>query len=127
MTCACQSDNPEAAYDALRRRTPVREIIDESHLGVNLFRCRACNQPFLSVFTELVDWSGGDDSQAWMVAPLTEEEAARLQAPGAPADAWRALLDARTPDRRYLARVYPRGGTPGVSWGTGPVPILPHD
>lgn len=125
--CPCQSADADAAYSALRARVPVVELVDESHLGVRVFRCRACNAAFLSVFTELIDWSGGDDAQAWMVAPLTEGEASALGAPGAQASLWRTLLASRAADRPYLARVYPRGGAPSVTWRTGPVPILPHD
>lgn len=127
--CACQSDDAPVAVASVRRAPLVRDLIDESHRHVVLRRC-PCGQAWLSVFTELIDWSGGDDSQAWMHVPLDDAEAARLAGLVMPEP--RHTIDhAAWPElqrpRRHLRVLYPRGGERNCSWGEGAIPILPHD
>ena len=38
-------------------------LIDESHFSISILRCPECSQRFVSIFTELIDWEDGDDSQ----------------------------------------------------------------
>jgi hypothetical protein len=123
--CACLGEDADAALAAIRRASHTDSLVDESHFMVCILRCSACGQLFLDIFTELIDWSGGDDSQAWMYVPINDSEARWLRAAGPAADD-RFLLAMKI-HRRFLSRVYPRGMDPRVTWGTGPLVILPHD
>lgn len=130
-SCACLSLDAGAAAAALRYTQTTAELVDESHLRVTIRRCLGCGQEFVRVFTELVDFSGGDDSQAWTTAPIDGPESAALRAAaaGAQADPGAAVvgLVAALSPRRTLYDVHPRGGTRGQSWHTGPITIFPHD
>jgi hypothetical protein len=124
--CACIGEDAAFAIEAMRRDAKVVEtLVDESHFMVSLVRCNACGRVFLKIFTELIDWSGGDDSQAWMYVPIDAVEAHKLREAG-PAIDDRFLLSMNI-NRRFLSRVYPRGMEPRVTWGTGPLVVLPHD
>ena len=76
--CAqCFGGDPEELWD----RSPWRHdqnLLDDSHNDVALFTCETCGQRFLHVFTEFINWSGGNDSQYWDVVPITDEEARTL-------------------------------------------------
>ena len=69
----CRGDDAAAAWTA-SRATRLRSLIEESHFSVQLTACR-CGQRFATVFTERVDWSGGEDAQDWLMLPLTRDEA----------------------------------------------------
>lgn len=119
----CWPDAADAAWEARRQLERSRELVDESHFHVMILTCRDCEQAFLSVFTELIDY-GGDDSQGWTLMPLTAEEAQRLS--GLPEDAIERAMYEFGADRRSLRRIHPRGMTAGCAWGRGIV-RLPHD
>lgn len=120
----CWPATPEAAWEARRGLALEAELIDESHFHVMILACSGCGQRFVSVFTELIDWSGGDDPQYWTLLPLTDREADGLVRKG---DAvTEARLNALGPDRRSLRRDYPKAAAPRCIWGTG-VRIGPHD
>ncbi len=118
---SCRSGDAEHDAAAWRQE---RNCIDESHLGVNLVRCPACGGRALRIFTELIDWSEGDDSQATLLVPLPTGN------PGTLSDEARvAALLARLPLDTHLARIHPKGMTtpPTWTWRQGRAHILPHD
>jgi hypothetical protein len=124
--CArCWGLEAGAAWEARGTFTEVAEIVDESHLGLRIVACPACGQRFASLFTELIDWQGGDDSQCWSMLPLAPEECERAIAGGEKFDL--SLLVAWGRDRRHLVRVHPRGQDARVLWAEGGFTILPHD
>src|ERR1700722_13185957 len=58
----------------------VARLVDESHFMVSILACPACGQRCVSIFTETIDWTGGDDSQYVSVLPVTLQESKSLQA-----------------------------------------------
>ena len=119
----CWPESAEAAWEARRQFERRRELIEESHFHVLILACSACGQAFLSVSTELIDY-GGDDSQGWMLMPLTaEEERALIDLPESEVD--RAIY-AIGEDRRSLWKIHPRGTSAWCAWSRGVV-RLPHD
>lgn len=123
----CEHCWPSAADAAWNARDGLRltaELIDESHYHVMIRACPQCGQRFLSVFTERIDWTDGDDAQHWTVVPITKREAAKLTRRGS------ALTDIEInsvgSNRRSLVRNYPTGGGPCEFWGTGII-VNPHD
>lgn len=120
----CWPESADAAHDDTTRLTRERELIAESHFHVMIRACPACGQRFLSVFTEMIDWVGGDDAQSWGLLPLTAAEA----------DALIARRDALTendlcavaPGRRCLHYDHPTGEPARTFWGLG-LDIPPHD
>jgi hypothetical protein len=118
---ACRSGDAERDAAAWRQE---RNCIDESHLSVNLVRCPACGGRALRIFTELIDWSEGDDSQATLLVPLPTGDPGTLSE-----EAGVAALLARLPPGTHLARIYPKGLTtpPTWIWRQGRAHILPHD
>jgi len=126
--CACAGDDPAAALAAMRAGPAVAELIDDLHLIVRLARCR-CGRPYVSVFTERIDWASGDDPQRWEFFPLEEEEAARLLARAAEGGVDEAYLleFGAGLRRRLLVRDWPGGaGEPVLGWREGPLTIAAH-
>ena len=76
---------------------------------------RSCEQQFLSVFSEQVDWVDGDDPQYCAVLPITEPEATdlRRQQPSLT----EGTLQSFAPSRRTLQHDYPKGGPESIRWG----------
>src|SRR5215213_6300087 len=74
----CWPATAEAAWNGRGNLTRVAELIDESHFDVALLACARCNQRFVTVFTEMIDWIDSDDPQYWTLLPLTEPEADSL-------------------------------------------------
>ena len=65
-----------------------------------VLQCRRCDQRFLSVFTETIDWQDGEDPQQWAVLPITNEEAVFVE----PLAAACEILDqVRIPDGSEVA------------------------
>jgi hypothetical protein len=123
--CArCWPPSAEAAAAARGELAVQAEIVDEPHFRVTIRACRACSQRFVSVFTEMIDWSGGDDPQYATLLPITESEAADLV--GRRGTLSEAALNALGSGRRSLYRDSPKGKPPRVAWGAG-IRIGPHD
>ena len=123
----CEDCWPEAADAAWSKRgglTRVAELIDESHFHVMILECGRCTQRFISIFTETIDWSDGDDPQYWQLMPINGAEAAVLIEQGHSLD--ETKLDRLGPGRRSLHRDYPSGGTRVCFWSTG-ISVGPHD
>lgn len=126
--CACHHPDPALAAEHVRRAAHLLTLVDESHHILTLRRC-SCGQRWLTIFTELIDWSSGDDSQARVYAPLTDAEADDLARFTILDPARLALADlpGLAAPRRFLLMLYPRGGEKSWSWREGSVPDLPHD
>jgi hypothetical protein len=60
----------------------VSRLIDESHYIVTVRACPNCGQEFVRVFTERIDWQGGEDPQRITLLPITHDEAQALMAAG---------------------------------------------
>jgi len=126
-TYGCQSCWPEsadAAWETGLRMEGRSELVDDSHFHVMILRCPDCGQSFVWVFSELIDWEGGDDSQAWIRMPLVGREEADLM--GLAANTLERQLHGLGTNRRSLWRIRPRGNSASCSWGRGVLP-LPHD
>ena len=120
----CRPETAEAAWEATRKLEPRHKLVDESHYTLRVRGCPACGQPFLSVFTELVDWEGGDDSQGWVVIPITPEEEADLLA-GKYFQKDHLIYEIGE-DRPSVWRICPRGAECYIRWGAG-IPFLPYN
>ena len=121
--CAhCFQTTPEAAWQA--RLPLVAELLDESHFTVRIQECPHCGQRFVSIFTEMIDWSAGDDAQYWSVLPLTRDESEILLAQGEGVDV--KLIESFGRGRRYLQRDYPTGKPERLQWHAD-LWIGPHD
>ncbi len=117
----CFGPDPEAAWQ--HKLKPRSELIDESHFGVTLGCCPACNQTFVSIFTEFVDWIDGDDPQYWDRLPLTAAEADALALQSAAVNLKQIEEFGR--DRRRLKVDYPKGAPRRIAWVTGGLAIVP--
>jgi len=118
---SCWPESAEAAWKGFRAMANELRLVDESHYIVSIRSCRNCEQRFLSMFTETVDWADGEDPQYRTILPLTEEETADLSQPDT-----KLVLQELGPDRRSLFRDFPKGADPLVWWGTG-MRITPRD
>ena len=121
----CWPHEAAAAWEARQGLAMVAELVDESHYHVMILSCPRCRQNFLSVFTEMVDWAGGEDPMYWTVVPVDAGEVAALT------DSTRipreSDLEAMALDRRSLLRDFARDASkPTVCWGVG-LRIGPHD
>ncbi|MDY6812916.1 MAG: hypothetical protein SV108_04430 [Pseudomonadota bacterium] len=112
----------DAAWKAMLELRIALRLIDESHFTVKLRTCERCGQGFVTVFTETIDWQGGDDPQRWSVTPVTPDESIALQGAGG----LMAMLHKLAPERRSLCHDSPKGEPPRNFWTQGIV-IGPHD
>jgi hypothetical protein len=122
---ACLRAPAEAAWRAVRSFALVATLVEESHVSVRIRACPACGQHVLTVFTERIDWSGGDDPQDWSTLPITAEESASLRRDAADLDAGR--LGALGAERACLRAFHPSGGDMRIFWSVGPIGVPPHD
>lgn len=102
----------------------IATLIDESHYSVRISMCPDCSQQFLTIFTEWIDWVGGNDPQYWTVYPLTVQEAQVLHTRGE--HVTEQELNALPTERQCLQRDFPSNGPTRVQWGRG-VFVGPHD
>jgi hypothetical protein len=100
-----------------------RRIVDDPHFIVSLRRCVACGQAFVSIFTEFVDWSGGDDAQYSDIVPVTSEEAATVVSQGENVEV--RFLGSLGEGRRRLSSDWPTGGERRLAWRTGAFWVQP--
>jgi hypothetical protein len=116
---ACSGEDAEAAWRHYHAGGLVIDawLVQESHFVVNLRHCSACGQGFVWVFTESVDWRGGEDPQHRVVLPVTPDEMTALARQGERVDL--AALGALGTGRRYLVTDWPSGAPQRVTWGTG--------
>jgi hypothetical protein len=113
---ACYGAHPEAVWEHFGDGVdPGPTIVDDSHFIVRIVRCRLCSQAFVRIFTEFVDWAGGDDPQYITIMPVTDAEAAAL------ADGVIPVLRAGKlgAGRRHLMSDWPSGHERRLAWATG--------
>lgn len=120
----CLPTRAEEAWNAVRDLGIYARLVDESHFNILLRRCSACGQQFVSVFAETVDWSDGEDPQAWTVLPISEQEAASLQA-ATEQDVISGVYS-RWPDRCSLCFDHPKNEEATIVWSRG-IRARPHD
>jgi hypothetical protein len=121
----CWPPDAGAAWEVSRGLTHGPRLIDESHYDVRIRACPICNQQFIAVFTEEIDWVCGDDSQDVTLLPITGEEAAALVEQRE--SFVETHLHGLAPRRRCLRYIDPTGGAaPSIVWGTG-IFVGPHD
>lgn len=122
--CArCFGDDGAEAWRALQSRR-VQTLIDESHFSVRLSACE-CGQHFAIVFTEQIDWSGGDDDQDWLSMPVSPDDVSRLR--GASEAEIPGILTKLGAERRFLVRIHGTRGELVHHWREGNFQIGPHD
>ena len=120
----CWPSTADAAWEARRSLACEAELIDESHFHVIILTCPNCNQRFLSVFTETIDWADGEDPQSWSLLPITDQEVADLVVrQGATTE---AEINALGPERRCLRRDYPKDRAALSFWSAG-IWVEPYD
>jgi hypothetical protein len=116
--CArCYSCPPLDAWVHRREQRLVARPVDESHFSISVLACPQCDQRFVSVFTEEIDWVDGDDPQRWLTVPITGDEAAALIATGASVSA--AAVERLAAGRRYLDADFPKGAPTRIAWASG--------
>ncbi len=115
----CGGDDAAIAWTASQAER-IASYVQESHFGVHVSRCR-CGQHFVTVFTERIDWQGGEDDQTWLVLPVSAEELPRIEAEP------HRSLPVLGADRRFLVRSFPTGGSVSCWWRQGGFAIGPHD
>jgi hypothetical protein len=119
----CGGEDAASAWEAMTA-TRLRAWIQESHFSVRLSAC-SCGQQYTVVFTERIDWRGGEDDQLWLAVPVTEGEVAALD--GAGEGAVGGVLTRLVEGRRFLVRSFPTGGALACWWRDGGFAIGPHD
>jgi hypothetical protein len=120
--CYPEQPPPNFAF-YIRELESEESVIDESHFALRVVRCRNCGQRFVWIFTEFIDWHGGDDAQYVTVAPITSEEATQLIAQGESVDLeWLGSLGE---GRRVLIRDHPTGKQDRYAWRSGPFIVMP--
>jgi hypothetical protein len=96
------------------RLRETHRLVEQSHFGVSLRECPECGQAFASIFTEFVDWSGGEDAQFFDIVPLTGAEVTSLAAQGSRVDL--VKLGALGSVRRRLSSAWPTGEEKTIAW-----------
>lgn len=113
---ACYGADAQAAWrhfsDGMRSDPP---FVDDSHFIVRIVRCRLCAQAFVRIFTEFIDWAGGDDPQYVTIMPVSDTEAVAL-ANGTIPVLRAGKLGA---SRRHLISDWPSETERRLIWATG--------
>ena len=120
----CWPADAHAAWGARDGLTRLKELVDESHFIVAILVCPGCDQRYVSIFTEMIDWEDGEDPQYWTLMPITEAEAKGLIQQETSLN--EESLNALGPGRRCLRRHHPKAEPPQVFWARG-VFVGPHD
>ena len=124
--CDCIGDDGAAAKKAILATRDLARLVDESHFGVSIRQCGRCGQRFLTIFCERVDWVDSDDPQAWIAAPVSEDESAKLQAADVAGDEY-AIVRVLPDVRRILYNDMPKGAPDTLTWMTRRLFIPGHD
>jgi hypothetical protein len=119
----CWPASAEEAWEAMRSLSIESRPVDESHFIVTIRSCPKCQQRYVSVFTETIDWADGEDPQFWTVLPLAEQEVTRFLQAGPDIE---LVLNTLAPQRRSLRRDFPKGEKPTEYWSSG-ISVRPHD
>jgi hypothetical protein len=119
----CFGDDASAAWEATQARRG-QSLVQESHFGVRMTEC-SCGQAFVVVFTERIDFRGGEDEQDWLVVPLTREDCAALTA-SSEAELPRLITELGR-ERRFLVRSHPSDAAMRAWWRNGGLTIGRHD
>lgn len=124
MSCDCLSSNVELAKKTILEGEQLSRPIEESHFSITFSRCLECDQVFIRIFTELVDWVDGDDAQRWVFCPISQKEADKLMAfdPLLPENVISLGIS-----RRQLIYDWPTGKRSTLRWREEPLWISPHD
>jgi len=120
---ACWPAKADDAHLASSELFMGPRLIDESHCAVSLRTCGHCQQAYLTVFTERIDWLEGDDPQFVSRIPLTYREAAELAAHGAISESSVGRIGV---GRKCLRHDAPARAPASTYWGTG-ISVGPHD
>jgi hypothetical protein len=121
----CYGDDARATWRYCAEHLVIEQsLVDDSHFIVQLRRCPTCSQPFVWVFTEFIDWVGGDDGQYRDVVPVTTAEVQMLARRGEDIDF--AFIASLGRNRRYLQVDWPTGQhEEGTRWGKGNLLVMP--
>jgi hypothetical protein len=119
----CLPPDANRAWDAVKILAQQSRPVDESHFTVVIRACPECSQHFVSVFSETVDWTDGEDPQLWSVLPISAAEMEQLLNAGSGIESRLAEL---APHRRSLCHDHPKGKTARNFWSSGVI-IGPHD
>jgi hypothetical protein len=119
----CSGEDAVAAWEALHANR-VRTFVQESHFSVQITAC-VCGQHHAVVFTERIDWQGGEDDQTWLAVPVFPADLEALAAAGE--DEVSGVLTRLAGDRRFLVRSYPARGSLTAWWRMSGFAIGPHD
>lgn len=111
----CCNDDAFTSWKHGRNLTAT--LVDDPHFSLTIVQCPDCNQKFLKVFTEIVDWVNGDDSQYWDLLPLSDDEAAEIERAGKKVSHEYIML--MSEDRRHLKR-----DSHGIRWCSGGLFIM---
>ena len=121
----CNSESAEDAWKAFVDSKVLESIIDESHFSIRLRVCSHCEQRYLSVFTETIDWIDGQDPQLWSIIPVDATEFSKLTS----IKNENSLIESLkgfAPERKSLCFDWPKGSEPKKYWSQG-VTIGPYD
>ncbi len=121
----CWGSDADAVWMAKREFTTVTNLVDESHYGVYVLACPQCAQRFVFVYTETIDWSGGDDPSASNLMPITEAEAGELMRQGAAVT--EAALGAVGPQRKCVLHRFPADSDDRQNFWRAGIVVGPHD
>jgi hypothetical protein len=121
----CYACAPEQAWEHRQEHRVLARLVDESHFSITVLACAHCDQRFVSVFAEEIDWANGDDPQRWLMVPITAEEAASLVAAGKTVG--ESAIEQLAAGRRYLDAEFPKGAPRRIGWLEGGFFIPPHD
>jgi hypothetical protein len=122
--CAeCYGEDAVTTLEYTRKHfTTTHRLITDSHYGVSVRECRKCGQQFVAIFTEFVDWSGGDDAQYFDIVPVTPQEAAEAITAGE--DVTTRFLGNLGTGRKRLVSHWPTGGPHRILWAHGPFYVV---
>lgn len=123
LACWPESADVQMVWKQFSELKTYATLINETHFIVSLRKCFHCGQRFVTVFTEIIDWSEGNDPQERLLMPISDTESQLLQT--ASEDDLEAILTAMAPDRPSLR--YRTGRRSEICEGSRGIYVGQHD
>lgn len=117
----CWPDQANDAWSSFKSLNLTKELVDESHFKIKVHACPQCQQAFVSVFSERIDWIDGEDPQDRQIMPLTPQEQQAVI--GAENE---DVVYQISPQRKVLHWEFPKGSDSIARWAVG-LQRVPHD
>lgn len=117
----CYDVDASQAWSLYNSTAVIEPLLDEQQFSIRVHQCTACDQRYLAVFTEKINWKEREVPQQWSVVPVSVDEIAALRnacADGGDLPLVR-LVENAFAERQCLCLDWPKGSDRKIFWRQG--------